>query len=361
MPTLFDPLQARELSLRNRIVMAALTRARAGRTHIPNELMVQYYAQRASAGLIITEATMVARDGCAFTGEGGIFDEACVEGWRAVTDAVHAKGGLIIVQLWHPGRAAHSLLNGGVQPISSTDRAIRGDTISTPEGDKPYEGPRRLAREELPDIVKLFGDAAARARAAGFDGAQLHGAHGYVLDQFLRDGANDRTDDYGGPIERRARLLLEATDAVITEFGAGRVSVRISPRHAYNDMADSDPASLVRYVASELSRRRLAFLELRHSNHREHEEVALAKVAREHFSGPLFVNGSYDLKAARAAVAKGSADAVVFGKLFVSNPDLVQRFAHGTPLNKAHSATFYTPGAVGYTDYPVAEGHADSK
>jgi N-ethylmaleimide reductase len=323
--------------------------------------MKEYYSQRASAGLIITEATMIARDGCAFTGEGGIFDDECVAGWRAVTDAVHARGGLIIVQLWHPGRAAHSVLNGGVQPISSTDRAIRGDTIHTPEGTKEYERPRRLAREELPGIVELFRAGAVRALEAGFDGAQLHGAHGYLLDQFLRDGTNDRTDEYGGPIERRARLLLEATDAVVAELGASRVSVRISPCNAYNDMVDSDPGTLVRYVASELSRRGLSFLELRHSDHARPQEAAIRRIAREHFSGPLFVNGGYDLAAARETVASGSADAVVFGTSYVSNPDLVERFARGRALNKAHSATFYTPGAAGYTDYPFDEGHAESK
>ncbi len=352
MPTLFDSLRAGELALSNRIVMAALTRARAGRTHVPNALMAEYYAQRASAGLLISEATMVAADGCAFTGEGGLFDEACVAGWRAVTDAVHARGGRIIVQLWHPGRAAHSVLNGGVQPISSTDRAIRNDTINTPEGKKNYEIPRRLGANELPGIVAQFGAAAERAKRAGFDGAQLHGAHGYLLDQFLRDGVNDRTDAYGGPIQNRARLLLESVDAVTAVFGAGRVSVRISPLVPYNDIGDSNPAELVRYVSAELDRRGLSFLELRHADHRAAPERELAQIARRTFRGPLFLNGAFDLDSAQASLAAGEADAIVFGRPFIGNPDLVARFRARSPLNEMNPKTLYSPGPAGYTDYP---------
>ena len=353
MSSLFDPLRAGDLALPNRIVMAALTRARAGRSHIPNALMAEYYAQRASSGLIVTEATMIVSDGCAFTGEGGLFDEACVTGWRAVTDAVHARGGRIIVQLWHPGRAAHSLLNDGAQPVSSTDRAIRDSTIHTPEGSKPYETPRRLATSELAGIVAQFGAAAERAKRAGFDGAQLHGAHGYLLDQFLRDGSNDRVDAYGGSIANRARLLLEAVDVVSAVFGSGRVSVRISPLVGFNDMTDSNPQELVRYVATELDARKLSFLELRHEDHRKPAEVELAVIARKAFRGPLFVNGAYDLESAQAALASGEADAVVFGRPFIGNPDLVERYAKRAPLNDLNPKTLYTPGAVGYTDYPA--------
>jgi N-ethylmaleimide reductase len=360
--TLFDPLRAGDLALSNRIVMAALTRARAGRTHIPNALMADYYSQRASAGLIITEATMIASDGCAFTGEGGLFDEACVTGWRAVTDAVHARGGRIIVQLWHPGRAAHSLLNEGVQPISSTDRAIRDGSIHTPQGSKPYETPRRLALGEIAGIVAQFGAAAERAKRAGFDGAQLHGAHGYLLDQFLRDGVNDRVDAYGGSIANRARLLLESVDAVSAVFGSRRVSVRISPLVGFNDMTDSNPQELVRYVATELNARKLCFLELRHEDHRKPAEVELAKIARQAFHGPLFVNGAYDLESAQAALAAGTVDAVVFGRPFIGNPDLVERYAAHAALNELNPKTLYTPGEAGYTDYPrlaVAAGLPD--
>lgn len=361
MSTLFDPLTAGALHLPNRIVMSALTRSRAGRSHVPNDLMAEYYAQRASAGLIISEATMIAADGCAFTGEGGLFDEATVAGWRRVTDAVHARGGLIMVQLWHPGRAAHSLLNDGVQPISSTDRPIRNDTISTPQGKQPYEAPRRLASHELSGIVELFRAGAARARQAGFDGVQLHGAHGYLLDQFLRDGTNDRTDEYGGSLERRARLLLECADAAIAEIGADRVSVRISPLVPYNDIADSDPPALVRYISAQLSSRRIAFLELRHGNHRNPAERDLAQIARDHFAGVLFLNGGYTLESARAAVLSGAADAIVFGKLYVSNPDLVERFRAGAALIAPDAKTFYTPGQAGYTDYPQLRPVPDTR
>jgi N-ethylmaleimide reductase len=353
MATLFSPLRAGDLDLPNRIVMAALTRSRAGRTHVPNELMAEYYAQRATAGLLISEATMIAADGCAFTGEGGLYDEATVAGWKRVTDAVHARGGRMFVQLWHPGRAAHSVLNGGVQPISSTDRPIRGDVINTPEGKKDYEAPRRLRTDEVPGIVALFRRGAELAKQAGFDGVQIHGAHGYILDQFLRDSVNDRTDEYGGPLENRAKLLLRATDEAIAVWGAGRVSVRISPLVAYNDIADSDPAGLTRYVAREMDRRGIAFFEVRHADHRLPPEREVAKAARESFRGPLFVNGAYDYATGSDAVESGAADAIVYGRPFISNPDLVERYRRGAPLNELDGKTLYSPGPKGYTDYPT--------
>lgn len=358
MTTLFSPLRAGDLELPNRIVMAALTRSRAGRTHVANELMAEYYAQRASAGLLITEATMIAADACAFTAEGGLYDEATVAGWKRVTDAVHARGGRILVQLWHPGRAAHSVLNAGVQPISSTDRPIRGDVINTPEGKKDYEAPRRLRTDEVPGIVALFRRGAELARAAGFDGVQIHGAHGYILDQFLRDSVNDRTDEYGGPLENRAKLLLQATDAAIAVWGAGRVSVRISPLVAYNDIADSDPVGLTRYVGRELDRRGIAFFEVRHADHSLPQEQAVAKAARESFRGALFVNGAYDYASGSAAVASGAADAIVYGRPFISNPDLVERYRRGAALAPLDAKTLYSPGPKGYTDYPTLEAAA---
>jgi N-ethylmaleimide reductase len=354
MTTPFDPIRVGDLTLANRIIMAALTRARAGTTHVPNELMQEYYAQRASAGLVITEATMVAADGCAFTGEGGLFDAACVAGWRKVTDAVHARGGHIVVQLWHPGRAAHSELNGGAQPISSTDRAIRDGKIHTPSGPHPYEIPRRLAASELPGIVRTFAAATVRAQEAGFDGVQIHGAHGYLLDQFLRDGVNDRTDEYGGPIENRAKLLLQVVDAACGIIGAGRVSVRISPLVGFNDIVDSNPPSLVRYVARELNRRGLSFFEMRHADHNLAPEKELADIARQEFRGPLFVNGGYTLEAAQTAISTGAADAVVFGSPYVANPDLVKRFRLNLALSQMNPTTLYSPGGAGYVDYPTA-------
>ncbi len=353
MPDLFSPLTVGNLVLPNRILMAALTRARAGRTHIPNALMAEYYSQRASAGLIFTEATMVASDGCAFTGEGGLFDEACVAGWKLVADAVHAKGGRIAVQLWHPGRAAHSSLNNGAQPVSATDRAITGDTIHTPTGTHAYEVPRKLETNEIPGYIALFSAAAERAQRAGFDGVQIHAAHGYLIDQFLRDSVNDRNDGYGGSLSARARFLLEIVDAVAAVFGVDKISVRISPLVPYNDMQDSDPKGLVAYVAQQLQLRGVASLELRHADHAGPGEQALAEIARKHFHGTLMANGGYDLISAQAAIQSGQLDAVVFGKPFISNANLVERFRTGTPLTPVDFTTLYTPGAKGYTDYPA--------
>jgi N-ethylmaleimide reductase len=317
--------------------------------------MAEYYAQRASAGLILTEATMVAADACAFTAEGGIYDDETAAGWKGVVDAVHAAGGRIAVQLWHPGRAAHSSISGGTQPVSSTDRAIRNDTIHTPDGPQAYEAPRRLRGDELPGIIELFRQAALRAKAVGFDGAEIHGAHGYLIDQFLRSDSNDRDDDWGGPIENRARLLLAITDAVTGVFGPGRVGVRISPLSPYNDMRDADPPALVAHVARELDRRGIAFLDLRHVDQAAAEERELARIARENYRGALLLGGGFDAGSARAAVADGRADAVVFGYAYVGNPDLVERVRRGAPFNPVDASTLYTPGARGYTDYPTLE------
>jgi N-ethylmaleimide reductase len=356
--TLLTPIDAGDLSLRNRVVMAPLTRVRAGMSHVPNALMAEYYSQRAGAGLIMTECTMVAADACAFLGEGGIFDDATAAGWRQVTDAVHAAGGLIIMQIWHPGRATHSNING-VHPISSSNKPIRNESIHTPRGKVPYEAPRALKTDELPGVVECFRLAALRAKAAGFDGVQIHGAHGYLIDQFLRDSVNDRTDRYGGSLENRARLLLEVTDAAISVFGSGRVAIRISPLVPFNDMADSDPSALVQYVARQMSARRLAFFELRHDQHDRPAEIALAKLAREHFKGVLMLNGGFDHASGEAAVSSGRADAIVYGRLMIANPDLVERFRLGNAgLNPLRMGTLYGGGAEGYTDYPTLSGKA---
>ena len=353
MAPLFESLQAGALALPNRIVMAALTRARAGRRHVPNELMATYYAQRASAGLVLTEATMVSADACAFTAEAGLYDDETAAGWRRVVDAVHAAGGRIAVQLWHPGRAAHSSLAGGVQPVSATDRAIRDATIHTPTGPQPYEMPRRLHADEIPAYVEHFRQAAIRAQAVGFDAVEVHGAHGYLIDQFLRDGSNDRDDAWGGSLANRARFLLAVVDAVSGVFGADRVGVRISPLSDYNDMVDSDPPALVRHVAHELDRRGLAFLDLRHVDQSAPAERELARIAREAFRGALVLGGGFDPASANAAVAEGRADAIAFGYAYVGNPDLVERVRRGAPFNAVDAATLYTPGAKGYTDYPT--------
>ena len=349
--TLLTPIVAGDLSLKNRVVMAPLTRARAGASHVPNALMAEYYAQRAGAGLVMTECTMVAADACAFIAEAGVFDAATVAGWRLVSDAVHAAGGILVMQIWHPGRATHSAING-IQPISSSNKPIRNESIHTPKGKLPYEAPRPLSTAEIPGIVEYFRLAAEHAKAAGCDGVQIHGAHGYLIDQFLRDSVNDRTDRYGGSLENRARLLLEVTDAAISVFGAGRVAIRISPLVPFNDMSDSDPTALVEYVTQQMSMRRIAFFELRHDQHDRPHEMALAKLARAHFDGVLMLNGGFDHASGEQAVSSGLADAIVYGKLFIANPDLVERFRLGTTaLNPLRMETLYGGAAEGYTDY----------
>jgi N-ethylmaleimide reductase len=353
MPTLLTPLQAGDILLPNRIVMAPLTRVRAGASHIPNDMMVDYYSQRASSGLIMTECTMVDAHACAFMGEGGIYSPAHVAGWQRVTDAVHAKGGRIFMQIWHPGRAAHSLLNDGDQPVSSSAVAIRHSVTSTPKGAKPYEVPRALGTEEVPRYVAMFRLAAQNAQRAGFDGVQIHGAHGYLIDNFLRDGVNGRTDVYGGSIENRARFLLEVTDAAVSVWGAGRVAVRISPLVPFNDMVDSQPTALVTYVAKELSGRGIAFLEIRHENHALPEEQAILAVARRNFQGVLMSNGSYTRESGESTVACGAADAIVYGRLYIANPDLVDRFVKQVPLNEVNYERLYGGGPDGYSDYPA--------
>ena len=353
MTTLFTPLQAGDIHLPNRIVMAPLTRARAGTTHIPNDMMVDYYAQRASSGLIMTECTMVDAHACAFIGEGGIYSPAQVAGWSRVTDAVHDRGGHIFMQIWHPGRAAHSLLNEGEQPVSSSATAIRNGVTNTLAGAKSYEVPRALRTEEIPRYVDMFRLAAQNAQRAGFDGVQIHGAHGYLVDNFLRDGVNARTDAYGGSVPNRARFLLEVTDAAIGVWGPGRVAVRISPLVPFNDMVDSQPESLVTYVAQELSRRTIAFLEVRHEDHALPEEQAILKVARRHFQGVLMSNGSYTRENGESTVACGTADAIVYGRPYIANPDLVERFAKQAPLNEVNYDRLYGGGPDGYSDYPA--------
>ena len=354
---LLSHAQLGSLSIPNRVLFAPLTRVRADADNIPGDLMAEYYVQRASAGLLIAEATMVAADAQAWPHQPGIHSSAHVAGWRRVTDAVHAAGGRIYLQIWHPGRATHPALNKGVQPVSSSNKPIRGDTIHTPEGKLPYPTPRALATDEIPGIVESFRKAAANAKLAGFDGVQIHGAHGYLLDQFLRDGVNDRTDAYGGSVANRARLLFEVADAAASVFGAGRVGLRVSPLVPYNDMADSDPAALVAYVAAESEMRGLGFFELRHDNFDRPEEYELAKIARKNFSGALVRNGGFTRDAGEAAIREGLADAIAYGVPFLANPDLPLRFLKNAPLNQPDVKTFYVPSSpAGYTDYPVLAG-----
>ncbi len=349
--SLFNPLKLGALTLPNRIIMAPLTRSRADDGHVPSDLMAEYYAQRATAGLIVAEATMVMEGNSAFWREPGIYSDAQVAGWRKITDAVHAKGGLIFLQLWHGGRATHPLLNNGQQPVAPSAIAIEGDEVHTPEGKKPYVIPRELRDDELPGIVEGFRNAAQNARAAGFDGVEVHGANGYLLDEFLRDGANKRTGDYGGPIENRARLLLEATDAAISVWGADRVGVRISPLNSFNSMSDSDPVGVTSYVAAQLAKRGVAYLHLMRADFFGVQQGDVVSPARAAFPGVLIGNMGYSPSDAAESVAAGMLDAVAFGHHYVSNPDLVERVRIGAAFAEPDAATFYSQGPAGYTDY----------
>ncbi len=352
--SLFTPVSLGGLTLANRIVMAPLTRCRADADHVPTAIMAEYYAQRASAGLLIAEATMVQEGNSAFGGrEPGIYSAAQVAGWKHVTDAVHARGGKIVLQLWHGGRACHSLLNNGRQPVAPSALRIENDETHTPQGKKPYEVPRELRDDELPGIVAAFRAGAENAHAAGFDGVEVHGANGYLLDEFLRDGSNRRSGPYGGPIANRARLLLEATDAAIAVWGAGRVGVRISPVNSYNDMRDSDPLAVTRHVAAELDRRGIAYLHAMRADFFGIQQADVIGAARGAFRGALLGNMGYAPEEAARAVSDGTLAAVAFGHHFISNPDLAERVRAGVALVEPDPRTFYTPGPAGYTDYPT--------
>jgi N-ethylmaleimide reductase len=351
---LFTPVTIGSLTLTNRIVMAPLTRCRADADHVPTAIMAEYYAQRASAGLIVVEATMAMEGHSAFGGrEPGIYSAAQVAAWKTVTDAVHAKGGKILLQIWHGGRACHSLLNNGAQPVAPSPLRITNDETHTPQGKKPYEIPRELRDDELPGIIAGFKQAALNAKAAGFDGVEVHGANGYLLDEFLRDGSNQRSGRYGGVIENRARLLLEVVDVVTGVWGAGRVGVRISPLNSYNDMKDSDPVALTAYVATQLNQRGVAFLHLMRGDFFGIQKADVVTPARAAFKGALIGNMGYSPAEGAQAIADGTLAAVAFGHHYISNPDLVERVKRGAALVEPDGRTFYSPGAAGYTDYPA--------
>lgn len=349
---LLAPLQTGALTLPNRILMAPLTRCRADADHNPTDLMAEYYVQRASAGLIIAEATMVMAGNSSFWMEPGIYSDAQVAGWKKVTDAVHAKGGQIALQLWHGGRACHPLLNGGAQPVAPSPIPITGDEVHTPEGKKPYVTPRELADDEIPAIVEGFRLAAENAKAAGFDAVEVHGANGYLLDEFLRDGANQRSGPYGGSLENRARLMLEVVDAVCSVWGTDRVGLRISPLNSYNSMIDSDPVGVTTYIAEQANARGLAFLHVMRADFFGQQQGDVMTPARAAFKGALIGNMGYNADEAEAAIAAGQLDAVAFGTSFLANPDLPARIATGAALNAPNPSTFYSPGPEGYTDYP---------
>ena len=350
---LLSPLTAGALQLPNRVLMAPLTRCRADADHNPMPLMAEYYAQRASAGLIIAEATMVMEGNSSFWMEPGIYSDAQIKGWKAVTDTVHAKGGQIVLQLWHGGRACHPLLNGGAQPVAPSAIPITGDEVHTPEGKKPYVTPRELRDDEIPGIVAGFKKAAENAKAAGFDGVEVHGANGYLLDEFLRDGANKRSGPYGGSIENRARLMLEVLDAVISVWGADRVGLRISPLNSYNSMIDGDPVAITTYIAQQCSTRGSAYLHVMRSDFFQAQQGDVLTPARQYFQGVLISNMGYTADEAELAISEGKLDAVAFGTSFLANPDLPARIAAKAPLNAPNPAKFYSPGPEGYTDYPA--------
>jgi N-ethylmaleimide reductase len=349
---LFKAINLGDLQLPNRILMAPLTRCRADAEHVPTKIMADYYAQRASAGMIIAEATMAIKGHSAFWREPGIYSAAHVEGWKSVTDAVHAKGGTIALQIWHGGRACHPLLNGGAVPVAPSALRIENDEVHTPEGKKPYAIPRALGLSEIPTIIEGFAVAAKNAKAAGFDAVEVHGANGYLLDEFLRDGSNKRTDAYGGSIANRAKLLLEVTAAVADVFGKDRVGVRISPLNSYNDMKDSDPLALTKYVSSALGDLGIAYLHMMRGDFLGLQKGDVLSAARQAFRGVLVANAGYTPDEGDDAIASGMCDAIAFGHHYISNPDLVERVRFNHALVEPDSRTFYTQDEKGYLDYP---------
>lgn len=349
MTTLFTPLQAGDLNLPNRIIMAPLTRSRAvGEGRIPNALMAQYYAQRASAGLILSEATAVTPQGVGYADTPGIWSDEQVAGWRQITDAVHAAGGRIMLQLWHVGRISDPVFLDGELPVAPSAIAASGH-VSLVRPKRPYVTPRALSLGEIPGLVAAYRKGAENAKAAGFDGVEIHGANGYLLDQFLQDSTNKRTDAYGGSIENRARLLLEITDACIEVWGAGRVGMHLAPRGDSHSMGDSNPAATFGYVARELGKRKIAFICARESL----GDDRLGPQIKEAFGGVYIANEKMTRESAGDLIASGEADAVAFGKLFIANPDLPRRFQLGAPLNVPNPDTFYHPSPEGYIDYPA--------
>ena len=353
--TLFSPIQLGPCTLPNRMAMAPMTRNRAGEGNVPQPLNVEYYVQRASAGLIITEGSQIAADAVGYPATPGIHSAEQVAGWKSVTDAVHAKGGHIFLQLWHVGRISHpSLLPGGKLPAAPSAIKPAGQ-VYTYQGMQDYVTPHALALSEIPVIIGQYRDAAKNALAAGFDGVEIHGANGYLLDQFLRDGSNKRDDAYGGSLANRARLMLEVTEAVCAVWGGNRVGIRLSPLQPFNDMHDSNPEEAFSHVVRELNRFGLAYL---HVTEMGKEKPGAAGPAfdlgklRKIWKGVYMTNSGYDLARANAALGANQADMVSFGAPFLANPDLPARFAKGAPLNAPDQATFYGGNEKGYTDYP---------
>ncbi|HYH81338.1 MAG TPA: alkene reductase [Longimicrobium sp.] len=351
---LFTPFQLGPYELRNRLVMAPMTRSRAVEGNAVSDLAVEYYRQRATAGLIVSEGTQVSPQGVGYTHTPGIHGAAQVAAWRKVTDAVHEEGGRIFAQLWHTGRVSHPSFHGGELPVAPSAIGFEGQVL-TYEGMRPYVAPRALETEEIAGVVAQFAAGAERAYEAGFDGVELHGANGYLIDQFLRDGSNARTDPYGGSIQNRVRFLVEVTRAVAGVWGGDRVGVRLSPRVAVNGMSDSDPEATFSYAAYALNPFGLAYLHLVDpvAGPMARPGARISAVLRAIFRGPLIVNGGFEADTGNEAVASGQADLVSFGVPFLANPDLVRRYREGAPLNAPDRATFYGGDAHGYVDYPA--------
>jgi 2,4-dienoyl-CoA reductase-like NADH-dependent reductase (Old Yellow Enzyme family) len=350
MTSLFDPLRAGAFTLKNRIVLAPLTRCRASAGRVPNDLMRDYYVQRASAGLILSEATSVTTMGVGYPDTPGIWSDEQVAGWKRITDAVHAAGSTMLLQLWHVGRISHPDYLGGALPVAPSALAPKGH-VSLLRPTRHYVVPRALELDEIPGIVADYRRGAENAKRAGFDGVEVHGANGYLLDQFLQDSTNLRTDAYGGPIENRARLMLEAVDASIAVWGAERVGLHLAPRGDAHTMGDSNPLATFGYVAEQMRQRKIAFLCAR-----EHEGAdAIGPELKRIFGGVFIANEKFTKETAEAAINSGRADAVAFGQLFIANPDLPKRFERGAPLNTPDPSTFYAQGPKGYTDYPFLE------
>lgn len=358
MPTLFDPIQLGATLCPNRIVMAPLTRGRATREHVPTELMAEYYRQRSGAGLIVTEATGMSRQGLGWPYAPGIWTQEQREAWKPIVETVHEAGGRIFCQLWHMGRVVHPSFLGGEAPVSAsaTTAPYKAHTY---EGRQPYAESRPLRLDEIPGLLEDYARAAAFAIAAGFDGVQLHAANGYLIDQFLRDGTNRRDDDYGGPVENRIRLLGEATRAIADMVGPERTAVRLSPNSDSQGCEDSDPQTLFTAAAESLAEIGIAFLELREpgpdGTFGKSEIAPVAPSIRKVFPGPLVLNSDFTLERAQAALEEEQADAISFGRPFISNPDLPARLLGGAPLAPDVMATWYSQGPEGYVDYPEAE------
>lgn len=347
---LLTPLNGNEINFKNRVFMAPMTRGRST-DQVANDLTATYYAQRASAGLIFTEGTQISDQAVGWANTPGIYTPEQIAGWKKVTQAVHAQGGLIFAQLWHTGRASHPDFHDGALPVAPSAVPFNSQAF-TPEGVKPSVTPRELTVDEIKATIADYGNAARAAKVAGFDGVEVHGANGYLPAQFLEDGPNKRTDDYGGTVEKRARFLLEATDAAIKVFGPHRVSVRLSPRIPYNDMGDSDLEGTYMYAVEALEKKNVGILHFMEPATLPEDVKPLAPGARERFSGIFVLNVGYDRNSAEQALQSGLADAVTFGTLFIANPDLPERFSKDAPLATADTSKYYSGSEDGYTDYP---------